>query len=476
MKTKHFMRSGILGILFLQTSLLFSQVFNPVRPPTNASLASFEQVIVGLDWQKHRLTRNVEVPCTEDYLNKSKLVMSLPQDVKGSFGKATLTLNQLYSYIEYVSENSFKNVKVDSAIKRRDKLINNLTSVDNAQQFILKFRTLDNGSTVTLPLAELEMLEAIYEFYEYILDTWIEIDKYTYKVNFPTCNHTIVLKMKPTKIEFGKISWELRLTSKIDCPCNNNSNLKMKSGESEYKARVSSILPENNFFDMRFTSVDEVFRDILEIECCDEPENDQNSEREDANDDGNQEEGSGSAGEKDKKCCDHEQPNNSIGFFPIININDNFEDTTFGLSAEYLYNMGSSFLNNEWYIGGAATYQTSSAQDGEITENFYIGALIIENRTPILPCLQWVQRVCGQYGQGSIEAFGSEDDFNQLTFGIHTGFNMDIAPNVSIGADATILEFGNQTFTPDNAPEQETDIGNFSLGSQRIRFGVRFFF
>jgi hypothetical protein len=115
----------------------------------------------------------------------------------------------------------------------------------------------------------------------------------------------------------------------------------------------------------------------------------------------------------------------------------------------------------------------SAAQGGEIKENFFAGTAIVENRTPVLPCTQFVQRLWGQYGSGTLEAFGNKDNFTQFTAGLNVGINLEITPKVSVGGDVILVEIGQQTFKPDNGPDIKTDIGNFNLGRQSVRFGVR---
>jgi hypothetical protein len=105
------------------------------------------------------------------------------------------------------------------------------------------------------------------------------------------------------------------------------------------------------------------------------------------------------------------------------------------------------------------------------------GALIVENRTPILPCLDWVQRVCGLYGSGALEAENFTEDFTTFSVGIHTGANVQLTDSFGIGADISLINFGSITYKSDNGSEFKEDIGDATINKQMpVKLAFRFSF
>ena len=234
--------------------------------------------------------------------------------------------------------------------------------------------------------------------------------------------------------------------------------------------------------------------EILSIVCCDkgpqdelpdndgggqsdqnDGQNDDGGNNNDNNDDNNDDTGLNYDNFEDiqKACCDYEPSRHNIGFWPTIDLGNNFDDSTFGIGVEYNYNMGSSFGNNNWYLGAGAQYATSSGSDGDIKENVFIGSVFAENRTPVVPCVQFTQRIGFDYANGTLDAFGSEADFTQNSVSFGAGININVSDRIDVFGDGQIFRIGSQTITNANDMESDVDIGEARVGPRRFRIGVR---
>ncbi len=488
MKTlKNELIKAICLVLIMSTTSIFSQ--STTEP---ASRTSFYNALNAINWDNFSVKDGLEddLSCYPDFLAKIRQMtkVTLEDKVGEPYNEATKLLRSVQEILE---KHDFDEIQIPkmpfSKFPLRDHLLN---SLQGDYKFDFNFQDTFQGNG-RLDDKEYEDIMELYR--EFKNRDGVLIQSTSYRDRDLNCRFTMELFMKLENFDFarGRANWRVRKQIAIDCDCikrkgSNKGMFDLDNGFTILETFVNSSLKIENLKHTTFTKRENVEMVFLNYMCCNgEQSEDKDPNESDPNEgggegDGGEENGDGSSGgdpvDKDKDCCDESQDKNSIGFFPVLNFGNNLEDSTIGISIEYLHNMGNSFGNNEWYAGLQGTYATSSAQGGELTENFYSGAVIVENRTPILPCVKWVQRVSGEFGQGTLEAFGNTDDFTHYSIDLRTGATFDLTSNFSVAIDAALLEIGSQTFKPTNGPEIKTDITNLYVPPQDVRFGFRFFF
>ncbi|MBN4070614.1 outer membrane beta-barrel protein [Olleya sp. AH-315-F22] len=142
-------------------------------------------------------------------------------------------------------------------------------------------------------------------------------------------------------------------------------------------------------------------------------------------------------------------PEQTFGFGAGVGFANDFDETTFCLSAEYLRKLGST-ENCGLYLGGEATYENSSF-NGFKTSTFMLGPKIQYN-TPITPSkqTQFVAGVMAQYEFGKIDNNGFNEDVTGIDLCLYSGFNIRVSEKWSIGAQFPILNYEKLTFKSDN--------------------------
>ena len=520
----------ILAFMLVLFSTLDAQQ-NPqvLNQRTQESIDSFYNQVNSVNWREfdgaNWLVDRYNLNCYPHFLQRS----NLPPRIKAQRNRQAIEL-LLFVFLDKlqseINKGRFRNIQDANApllsSPIRDRILNKLK--DNLSQVDFIREVKGNGNLVVDAnnnIDEPGELAKIWTLYDQLKRREYTVSRRRFG-SIAMCaitEESLVLSFINIDVGNQKVTMKVTRYVDLNCECRRRTgSYWTDNGSASYATYIEGSYADRGLFNLIFNSWTKPFNQGLSLNCCPMPEGDSdgtpggndgdngndgnggnggnngndNGDSGDSNGDSNNgmtdeevEEIEGDSGfyydpnqqEGDQEnCCYNEQANNSIGIFPIIQFGNNFNDTTIGIGLEYLHNMGTSFGNNNWFVGGAAMYANSSGADGELKENFYAGAAIVENRTPIVPCFQWVQRVCAQYGEGTLDAFGSEDEFNQFTFGIHTGINVDLSESVSIYGDATVLELGSQTYTRENGLETKTDIGNLGLGRQRIQFGIRFKF
>lgn len=493
----------ILFIKLVLIPLLGMGTMNAQKNPSKKSVESFYNVLQNVDWSTRKDPEGLwfGYACEDEFYQKVAVKKLQIADKNAHLRAFDLPGRLMTDVTNTLKDGSFDDLKEDKtgvfADEVRDKLLVSLAGALSFDDFVSRFTTKRELGPNQKPIklkptdAQKENLRKIYDRMTSLkLGTFL--DKNT-AVDKEGCKRQAIQSISLYRVMPTEIVWNVYLYLSISCDCDENSGPEnIDRGSVAYHTLVTSKFP-NDFFDLDkiiFKEAAVPTSDHPHLICCPSKEEDETPKDKDGGQDG-EDKGNNDGGdgkeddddkkkggpkEKDKDCCYEEQAGNSIGFFPIIALNDNFDNSGFGIGIEYLHGFGTSFGNNQWYAGLQGQYLTESSQDGELTTNTLSAAVILENRTSILPCTQWVQRVCGQYENGTIEAFGNKDDFSGFTVGVHTGFNFDVSPSVSIGADATVLTVGKRTLKPANGNEIEQDIGSLAVGQQNIRLGLRFKF
>jgi len=491
MKNTHLKIFTIVFCFFI-SQIGWSQDQDPEKVKIEKTVEEFAKFFKAYDWTDYvEDGRKREFACRGDGIPRLKRMRN-PFRKAGNKEFANIAAGLewfVYSIDKHVSGTNFDKIKekegsfFDTPTFKRDKMIEKLQTAKGADQFIDFYGTKLDQSVVEFTPDEKNKLTQIHREYNRYFDYNGLILEETYAIG--DCNYRVWVTTRPIKIESNQVTWKIYTYVKLNCKCSDvSSTLKLKQMSVQLTSVMTSSWKNYDYRTIRFAAAEKAKMFIFKWLCCGTL--DMNFEDGDGYDETMPGNNGGKEEEKDqkekdklkreKKCCNETPANNSVGIFPTISFGNNLDDSTLGIGVEYLHRGGTSLANNNWYFGVGGQISNSSGQGGELKENFYSGAVIVENRTPILPCLQWTQRVSGEYGEGTLEAFGNKDDFTHFLVGLSTGVNFDLSANFSVAIDARIFEVGSQTFKPTNGPEIKTDIKNLSIPPTKVRFGFRFKF
>gem|GEM_PF-2938320 len=170
-------------------------------------------------------------------------------------------------------------------------------------------------------------------------------------------------------------------------------------------------------------------------------------------------------------------PNQTIGGFIGAGFQDNFEETTFNIGAEYLHTI-SQIGNSPLMVGGAVNYATTSYFE-TTTSGIAIGPTA-QLFTPVTPnnSVFIANGVTAQYEFGSQDSFGFESSFSGVNVLLNTGVHIPLNEQLGISAMVPVLSFQSTTFKPDGGGESISDsnVGLFLRNRSAIKVGVRFGF
>jgi hypothetical protein len=477
-----------LGILFF-----LCPVLNAQEVPSEFNMNSLKESVFSIEWNEfteflHRETG----PCKDDLISKLRLLPTTPLEKK-HYNELLKDMRVLFEKVdETANKHDFGGLYYENGmnIPREywpDKIFMKLNSSNNADDFIEKFRTKQNGSKVKLSKAEEADLREIYTLYSTkTFGTKLEL---TYdKIPFGDCTLERALQIELFSVSAIRVVWTVRLIAYVKCECTALSTpLKLESANVHLEIPMVMTLTEMNINTSRFwppKGKDTRPRlKIQNIKCCSAPnDEDQNpgddDQPENDNGKGKDDHGYNPQNSTNQNCCTSETATNTIAIKPGIALTDNIENFCYDIAIEYARNLGNSAGDNEIFAGAEVGYMGTETQEGEVKQNMVYGGIFIENRTPISECgdVQWVQGINGRYGMGTIDAFGRKDDFTMINYGIHTGFNFDICDEFSIGAQVGVLNLGNITYKNDEVEIKE-DIGDLTINKgMPVRFGFRFRF
>ncbi|MDC8003330.1 hypothetical protein POV27_04670 [Aureisphaera galaxeae] len=477
---------GLTLLMLLQSYSTHAQA----KEDLEASMASFYKMFETINWGGFiDVEAKEQLLCHDDLLAKLRK-FKLPE---GIFKEASTEAFQsviFFSAVQYASDDKelFKGVDFSrypgSKYPKKAKILDLIKKSKDADDFIEKF---SKNGTLSDDKHEPFILQNLFEDYKRIrlakiLTTLREFDiTKNCKAYFG-----ISARLKSVDMFRNKIIWEFKLHNvRLACNCENEENFKeFKSGDMEFTCEVESAIKDENMRKLNFNRSQPSKLRIFKYKCCGKKEGD------DAPKDGEGGSGSGSEGnrggedsdkegddsDKENKdqgyyddqegeayCCNYEMPKNTFGVSAGIALINNFEDTSYDVAVQYMRDFGSIGGGNRIFGGVEAGYMGAETQDGQVTQTMLYGGVIAENRTPILPCLNWVQGVSAQYGMGNIENQGRKDDLTSFTVGIHTGLNLQFSESIGLGLNLQLAEFGSTTFTNEQGDEFKQDIGSVTL-------------
>jgi hypothetical protein len=253
------------------------------------------------------------------------------------------------------------------------------------------------------------------------------------------CSVKLYSKLHVKKLDFPNIEYTLKTEVNIKCDCTDESSSKeIAAGILDYEATISGIYTSSK---ISFNEVKQPKVTKRSLQCCPEKEEKEEPTETALNDD---------EGIKDL------MPNQTIGFGAGIGLSQDFEETTYCFTGEYLYQLNSDEYKG-WYVGAEVTHNITSF--GDFNSNKTIAGGKFQYNFSGVPSgeTQFVAGLMGNFAFGNNDNNGFKDDFTGTIFCAYSGVNIRVSDNWSIGAQFPVLIFENYTFNPENGGEFKTD-------------------
>jgi hypothetical protein len=242
-------------------------------------------------------------------------------------------------------------------------------------------------------------------------------------------------------INYPNATWDIKTTITVDCVCGPDDGVaEVKSGSYEYTSTISGTLTGSN---ITFNSSKNPKLSVLSLECCGKKKEEEPPYIDPI------------AALNDNGIKDL-MPDQTIGFGAGIGFAQDFEETTWCVTAEYLYKINTN-QNKGWYVGGEVTHSNTSF--GDFNSNKTVAGGKIQYNISAVPSgeTQFVAGLMANYAFGNNDFNGFKDDFTGTIFCAYGGVNVRVSENWSIGAQFPVLIFENFTFKPENSAEFKTD-------------------
>ena len=236
-----------------------------------------------------------------------------------------------------------------------------------------------------------------------------------------------------SKYSFPKVTWQLKTTVNIKCVCQNgNDNTEIKSGSYEYVSTYSGVYTSTK---ISFEKPVNTKINVKSLECC----------------------GYKSPIE-DSSYIDPmpvELPDQTIGFTGGLGFENDFEEISYCLGAEYLKRISDKKCDT--YLGGGISYEGTSF-DGNTT-NLLMGGPKIQWHTPINQNgdTQWVNGFKGNYMIGNQKNGDYKDKLSGVELGIYSGFNIQINKKSAIGLEFPVITWEKIKIKPELGTDYEID-------------------
>jgi len=167
-------------------------------------------------------------------------------------------------------------------------------------------------------------------------------------------------------------------------------------------------------------------------------------------------------------------PSQSIGGFVGVGFQENFDEATFCIGAEYLYNI-SQIGNNPLIVGGTASYSNTSIFETTIS-GFAVGPTA-QLFTPITPSnsVYITNGISAQYQFGNQDSYGFESSILGVNVLLNTGAHFPLNDKLGVSIMVPVLSFQSTTVKPKEGGESFSDsnLGLFLRNRSAIKVGVR---
>ncbi|MEM1001664.1 MAG: hypothetical protein AAGH46_03335 [Bacteroidota bacterium] len=226
--------------------------------------------------------------------------------------------------------------------------------------------------------------------------------------------------------KYPEVYWDLDTKITIVCDCERAYITDLKNGSIEYSALIQSFFSTK---DKRFIKA-KLFGPMNVTKSCCEDED----PREEPIEEPIEEEG--------VPVPEYIPPKQTLGVNGGIGFQQDFEEISICLGAEYLYNV-TSLGNHPLYVGGQAKFITNSFMDFSSTQ-VHVGPTV-QLFSPITRCadVHVTNGISGSYIFGSQENNGFKDDISGFDIVLNTGLNIRLNEKVSISIIIPVFSYQN---------------------------------
>ena len=273
--------------------------------------------------------------------------------------------------------------------------------------------------------------------------------------NLEGCLENTILKMKLKKKKLGKVTWEIKTLMENDCKCEIASKSHgVKNLKFEYTAEVTGIFTTNK---ITFGEAKNINLKIISYECC-------KNLKEDA---------SINAPENEEITL----PDQTIGVNAGVGFSQDFEETSYCVGAEYLYNI-TDLGESDLFIGGNVAFGETSFMDFSSTL-FSVGPTA-QLFTPISHSgdTQTTNGISGSYLFGTNDYNGIKDDVSGFELSLNSGINVQLSKKVSLSLIIPIVTHQSLTYeSQEGNSSYKTDDTTILINKNNpVKIGFRFRF
>lgn len=332
---------------------------------------------------------------------------------------------------------------------KEDKALNSLNTTTNFNDFVNSFTGEDVG---LLSKDDNKRLRDLYNTHPLKVKR-----KHTESFTSRQGNCTVkgVASLMPLKWNYPQVTWELETTITLSCDCTGKTHTDLKHAYFVMKSEVDGLLTTTS---ANFEKLRKPISELRAVICCptkqasvdlSDPTNVIDTESE------------WKLYEQIKKDIDRlgpqrGLPNQYIGATAGVGFEQDFEEVSVCIGAEYGYKLGQSPKGTGFYVGGEAHLGTTSFMDFSRT---WIGVgPQVQAFTPISQFgdTQIVNEIEGLLLFGSQENNGVKDDITGFSIGLNTGVNIIISDKWSVGVEIPVLTHQSLTISPENGGEEFT--------------------
>lgn len=344
-----------------------------------------------------------------------------------------------------------------------DRALNAINNSKNFTDFVNGFTGKDIGdikgertSSSGMVYKDIDEIRSYYKSLKNFFDGLEFTPKHDRDLN-SNCRSEATSNVKIIKFNYPKITWEISTYVTVNCVCNNGLDpAEVKSGSYEYTATLNGVFTHAK---MTFNQPKDSKITILSLECCAAKEEEPISS-EPLTDD-----------IKDL------MPDQYIGGGVGIGAEQDFEEISYCISAEYLKKLTYGSDENAWYAGVEVGYSGWSFNDSN-SNRIKIGPKL-QYHTAVTPSkqTQLVVGLMGNYNFGTSDNGFSKDDVTGIVGCAYGGVNIRVCENWSLFGQFPVFIYESTTFKSEAGSEFKTDGTSLLLNKDNpLKLGVRYKF
>jgi len=261
--------------------------------------------------------------------------------------------------------------------------------------------------------------------------------------------HTISI----SKRDYPQITWEFKSEIMVDCKCSIPPvDTDIKEVDYEVTGTSSGLF---SFTDVSFGTIRNGEYEIKELECCPDGEVGMVEPLEDGN-------------------YNVSLPDHYLGVSGGISLTNDFDETTYCIGAQYLYN-ATEIGDSNLLVGANVGYGGSSFMDWKSRKITAGGT--VQLFTPLTQSgqTQATNGISADYINGCNDNMGVVDDFTGYSITANTGVNVQLSDSFALFMEIPLIMHQSLTFKPENGGTEfetsETEVMVFK--NSPIKVGAR---